>query len=523
MFEFLFVSLTQVYCASDLLKDSYHYLKNKMFSYHLLEVFFIFYIYILSSIEVLAPDTTLGMKTYFIEFSLLISIILFQKYLFLDVKDKLIDQDKENRKNFTFENYKNLLYSNISINSNLFKKNRNLLRYYPIFVLFIGIVSFLFWLIYDRVSGIGNALMIAVSPIMINLPLLMTLSLVLPFSNHFLFKGLKNKFYYKNSKSIESLAKTDTLIFDKTVVIVDKIPMVTDIFTFNEFDGNIVLKISASIENQINNSIAKSIVKEAKNRSFDLYTPTSINHTLGVGIESKVNSYHVFIGSREFMKMKSINTTIMDRIANKVSSELKTPIFVAINGKPAGIIATQNIVKKDAINLNEEMKKISVTSILITGDSLKSGITYGESLGLEQKNIYTDCIPSKKLKVIEDLKKMNHKIAILKNDSESDYHKMQNDIVISIDKKSLYDFEDDISIHNSDIDTLKETFICSNKIMRQTRQNLFISYMFAMIGLIFASGLLIELTWINQSPVFWGISTSMLVMFVIFNSLSDRK
>ncbi|RYX93685.1 HAD family hydrolase, partial [bacterium] len=360
----------------------------------------------------------------------------------------------------------------------LFQRNRKILRYYPTFILLTSIVTFLFWMVYDRESGVGEALILSVSPIMINMPLLMSLALSLPFSNFFLYSGLKKKFFYKNSSALESLDKTDTLIFDKTVLIVDRIPMVTDIFTFNDFDGNTVLKIAASVENQLDNNIARAIVKEAKNRNFDLYTPSSFNHILGAGIEAKVLTYQVFIGSKELMKMKNINTLHMERIANKVASDLKTPIFIAIDNKPAGIIATLNVMKKDAINISEEMKKINITPVLITGDSLKAGISYGESLGIEQKNIFTDCIPTKKLKVIEDLKKKSHRIAILKNDSESDYHQLQDDIVISIDKKNIDDLASDISIQNSDLSTLKEPFIHAANVMKKVRQNLFWTYIY---------------------------------------------
>ena len=523
LFDFIFVSFTQLYCCFELLKESYSYLKRKIFSYHLLSSFFIFYLYLFSITEIFSPDITLGMKIYFTEFSILISILLFERYLFLMTKNKLINQYNKLKKDADFSDYKKLLDGNISINSRLFVRNREILRYYPLFILMTSILTFLFWLVYDRVAGVGNALMFSVAPIMINLPFLMTLSLVLPFSNCFLFSGLKKKFYYKNSRAIEALDKTDTIVFDKTVVIVDKIPMITDIFTFNEFDGNTVLKISASVENQVNNNISRAIVKEAKNRDFDLYTPSSINHILGVGIEAFVNSYQVFIGSKEFMKMKNVDTTIMERISNKVSSELKTPIFVAINGKPAGLIATLNIVKKDAVNLNDEMNKINITPILITGDSLKSGITYGESIGLQQKNIYTDCIPTKKLKVIEELKKKNHHIAILKSDFESDYYKMQDDIVISIDKRVSYNFDYDISIHNSDLDTLKDSFIHAVKIMRKTKQNLFFTYFYSMIALLFAYGLLYKLTSIKPSAIFFGISTSITISFLYLNSFNKNK
>lgn len=512
--EITIVTTIQLFCCIDLYKQGFNYLKKQIFSFNLLSLTLVFSLYVYSLSEMIFPTATVSVKTYFAEFSVLTTILLLERYTFFLLKKDFIEKYKFINRHLGIKKY--ILNNNISIITNSFIKNRRILRSYPLFILFTCIGSFLFWLIYDRTSGIGDTLLLSISPVMINIPFMISLSLSSQFINFF---SLKKDFSSKNSKAIEMVDKVNTLIFDKTVVINDKIPMITDIFTFNDFDGNTVLKIAASIENQANNSIAQAIVKEAKSRKFNLWVPSDFHQILGVGIEASVNGYAVYIGSKELMKMKNINTLTMERIANKLSSEFKTPIFIAVDGKPAGIIAMLNTVKSEAVNMADEFKKININLVMITGDSLKSGISYGESLGLTSRNIYTDCTPVKKLKVIEDLKTKGHKLAILRNDSESEYHKIKDDLVISIDKNHKDIYLDDIIIHDSYINTIKDVFSYSLKVMKRIRQNLFWSYIYSITGLIFSYGLLIKFTAIKPSPVILGVFTLISIIFIYINSL----
>lgn len=518
----LFVFIIQFFCSLDLYKKSFYYLKKRIFSFSSVNLLFVSCIYLYSLLEITFPYITISEKTYFVEFSILITILLLERNIFL-----LLQKDSTEKYNMLI-NYleidKTILNSNISINTNIFKKNNKIMSNYPIFILFSCIISFLFWSIYNRDIGIGDTLLLAISPVTINLPFMITISLCYPLLSHF---SIKKLFLFKSSKSLERLSDIDTLIFDKTVIITDKIPMITDIFTFNGFDGNTVLKIAASIENQANNLIAKAIVREAQIRRFYLWTPTTFHQILGIGIESIVNGYQVYIGSKELMKMNNIDTSTMDKIANKLSSEFKTPIFVVIDGKPAGILASQNQVKNEVIDIYDELKKINLNMILVTGDSLKSGISYGESLGLSKKDIFTDCTPTKKLKVIEDLKNKGYKIGILKNDSENDseseYYKVQNDIVISINKKNFDKNIEDINIYNSNISFLKDVFLHSYEIMKKIKQNIFFSYIYILFNLVFSFGLLINLTNIEPYPVILGIFSIISLIFVYIGSLNKKS
>lgn len=450
------------------------------------------------------------------------TILLLERNIFLLLKKDSIEKYNMILSYLEFE--KNILNKNININTDNFKKNLNIISNYPIFIFFACIISFLSWSVYNRGLGIGETLLLSISPVTINLQFMLTIALSYPFITHF---SLKKLFLFKDSISLERLEKINNLVFDKTVIVTDKIPMITDIYTFNEFDGNTVLKVSASIENQADNLIAKAIVKEAKTRRFYLWTPTYFHQILGIGIESVVNGYQVYIGSKELMRTKGIDISIMEKIANKLSAELKTAIFIAIDAKPAGILAFQNQVKEEVININDEMKKLNVNMTLITGDSLKSGISYGESLGLQKKDIFTECSPTKKLQIIDDLKKKGYRVGILKNQSkheiESEYYKAQNEIVISLNKSGEDEYLDDVNIYNYDIHILKDIFNHSFEIMKKIRQNTFFSYIYIIFNLVFSFGLLIKFTNIEPSPVILGIFSVISLIFVYMNSLSSKS
>lgn len=518
----IFVTLVQFYCSFNLYKDAIYHLSNKIFTFSLLSTLFTTLLYIYSFIEVFSPKLTTSNNVYFAEFSILMTILLLEKNTFLLLKKSSIENYKMIVNYLNLGN--NLINNNISINNSYFKKNIKIIDNYEIFIFFACIINFLFWNMYDRSLGIGETLFLTISPVAINLPFLITTSLVYPFLTNF---PLKKNFIFKNSKAVESIYNTDTLLFDKTVVIEDKIPMITDIYSFNGFDGNTVLKISASVENQADNLIAKAIVREARIRRFNLWTPSAFHQILGVGIESIVNGYHVYIGSRELMKMKNINISLMDKIANKLSSEFKTAVFIAIDGKPAGIIGSQNKLKNDAVNIADILKKINIKMFLMTGDSFKSGLSYGESLGLNKDHIYTDCIPSKKVKIISDLKSKGLKVAILKNnskhDTESEYYKANREIIIAMNKSLKDHHYEDVNVYNPDIKYLKEVFCYSSEVIKKVRQNLIFSYAYILFNLLFAFGLLIKFTNIQPSPIILGIFSLISLIFVYINSLKNNN
>lgn len=217
--------------------------------------------------------------------------------------------------------------------------------------------------------------------------------------------GAKNGILFKGSIHLENLAKVQAISFDKTGTITKGIPEVTDFIVISPFDERYILGIAAAIESQSNHPLAQAVVKYAKKQQIsELPTPEYVEDVSGWGLKAKVDGANWKIGKRLFVEQ---STAFDFEEYNYLSEEGKTIVFIQKNEQIAGIIAFQDVLRNEAKETIDALKKLGITPIMLTGDNHHTAKTIAKETGIE--TFVADCLPEKK---VQEIKKIQEKYGV---------------------------------------------------------------------------------------------------------------
>ena len=217
--------------------------------------------------------------------------------------------------------------------------------------------------------------------------------------------GAKNGILFKGSIHLENLAKVQAISFDKTGTITKGIPEVTDFIVISPFDERYILGIAAAIESQSNHPLAQAVVKYAKKQQIsELPTPEYVEDVSGWGLKAKVDGANWKIGKRLFVEQ---STAFDFEEYNYLSEEGKTIVFIQKNEQIAGIIAFQDVLRNEAKETIDALKKLGIAPIMLTGDNHHTAKTIAKEIGIE--TFVADCLPEKK---VQEIKKIQEKYGV---------------------------------------------------------------------------------------------------------------
>src|SRR5690606_33567603 len=217
--------------------------------------------------------------------------------------------------------------------------------------------------------------------------------------------GAKNGILFKGSIHLENLAKVQAISFDKTGTITKGIPEVTDFIVISPFDERYILGIAAAIESQSNHPLAQAVVKYAKKQQIsELPTPEYVEDVSGWGLKAKVDGANWKIGKRLFVEQ---STAFDFEEYNYLSEEGKTIVFIQKNEQIAGIIAFQDVLRNEAKETIDALKKLGIAPIMLTGDNHHTAKTIAKETGIE--TFVADCLPEKK---VQEIKKIQEKYGV---------------------------------------------------------------------------------------------------------------
>lgn len=184
-------------------------------------------------------------------------------------------------------------------------------------------------------------------------------------------KGAENGILIKGGEALESAHKINTIIFDKTGTITEGKPVVTDIVTTNIVSEKELLQFAASAEKGSEHPLGEAIVKKGEEEKLEILKVTNFNSITGHGIEVTIDKKNIFLGNKKLMDDKNISTSELETISDKLASEGKTPMYISIDNKLAGIIAVADIVKENSKKAVERLHEMGIQVAMVTGDNKK--------------------------------------------------------------------------------------------------------------------------------------------------------
>lgn len=335
-------------------------------------------------------------------------------------------------------------------------------------------------------------------------------------------RGAENGILIKGGDSLETAHKLDTIVLDKTGTITKGEPALTDVVAADGFAENEFLRIVASAERQSEHPLAAAIVRGAEKRGLDFAKPESFNALEGRGIESRVAGKDLLLGNVRLMNERKIELDGAQATAEKLATEGKTPMFAAIDGKFAGVVAVADTIKPESAEAIASLQKLGLEVVMMTGDNRRTAEAVAGQIGI--KRVLAEVLPEGKSGEIKRLQSEKKRVGMVGDGINDAPALAQADVGIAIGTGTDVAIEaSDITLIKGDLRGVVTAIGLSKATIRSVKQNLFWAFIYNVIGIPIAAGLLYPLTGWLLSPIIASAAMSLSSVSVVANSLRLRK
>ncbi len=387
-------------------------------------------------------------------------------------------------------------------------------------VILAAILAFAAWSIWGPEPRFTYALIAAVAVLIIACPC--ALGLATPMSIMVgIGRGAQEGVLVRNAEALERMEKVDTLVIDKTGTLTEGKPAVTAIVAADGFEDHEVLRLAASVEQASEHPLASAIVAAAKTRNLPLAKVMGFDSPTGKGAIGMVERKRLAIGNSKFLNELSISTEALDLQAKSLRQHGATAIFVAINGKAAGVIAIADPIKASTPTALDQLRQSGIEIVMLTGDNRITAQAIAGKLGITK--IEAEILPDQKAEIVLRLKAKG-KIVAMAGDGVNDAPALAAaDVGIAMGTGTDIAMESaGITLLTGDLSGIVKARNLSRAAMRNIRQNLFFAFIYNAVGVPIAAGILYPVFGILLSPMIAALAMSLSSVSVITNALRLR-
>ena len=387
-------------------------------------------------------------------------------------------------------------------------------------VMGISLITFIVWLAlgYDFSFALNCAIAVLVISCPCSLGLATPVAIMVGTG-----KGAENGILIKSADALETTHSIDTVVLDKTGTVTEGKPVVTDILAFDT-DENEFLKLAAGVESASEHPLAEAIVEKAKEKSFEIVSPTEFQAISGRGIVASVSGSKIIAGNEQAIKEQygnSENFTEVFKKGNELASQGKTPMYFGKDGKLLGIIAVADTIKKDSKEAIQALKNRNIDVVLLTGDHKNTAMAIAKEAGI--KKVIAEVLPTDKEEHIRELMEAGHKVAMVGDGINDSPALARADVGIAIGAGTDIAIESaDIVLMHSSLKDVATAIDLSKAVIRNIKQNLFWAFFYNSIGIPLAAGVFyLSMGW-KLSPMFGAAAMGMSSVCVVSNALRLR-
>jgi len=389
-------------------------------------------------------------------------------------------------------------------------------------VLAMAALTFVLWVWLAPDLKFAHALVNAVSVLIIACPC--ALGLATPMSVMIgIGRGAQDGILLKNAEALERLEKVTTLVLDKTGTLTEGKPKIVDVMPTSNSDGTKLLFLAASLEQNSEHPIADAIVLEAKARRIDLEATQDFQSVTGGGVFGAVSGRNVMIGKSDFLRDKKVSGLAqLEEWAVKLQEAGKTVVFVAVDGKAAGILAIADPVKPSTFDAIRELHALGLKLVMVTGDNRRTAAAVGGQLDIDAVEAEVD--PTGKVAYIKRLSEEGQRVAMAGDGINDAPALSRADVGIAMGTGTEVAMQSaGITLVSGDLRGIAKAIRLSRATMRNIRQNLFFAFLYNALGIPIAAGVLYPYFGILLSPMIAGAAMSLSSVSVISNALRLRK
>ena len=384
-------------------------------------------------------------------------------------------------------------------------------------VIVIAVLAFAAWSIWGPEPRLTFGLIAAVSVLIIACPC--ALGLATPMSIMVgVGRGAQSGVLIKNAEALERMEKVDTLVVDKTGTLTEGKPSVVAIRTAGPIAETELLRLTASLERSSEHPLAAAIVRAANERGIALTQPQSFDSPVGKGVIGEVDGRKLVIGNRRIMTEAGIDTTAVDAAADELRKEGATAIYVAVDGRIAGLIAIADPVKATTPAAIAALKEAGIRVVMLTGDNRTTAEAVAARLGIT--DVEAEVLPEDKSKVVERFRAQGRVVAMAGDGVNDAPALAAADVGIAMGTGTDVAMESaGVTLLKGDLNGIVRARHLSSATMANIRQNLFFAFVYNAAGVPVAAGVLYPFFGILLSPIIAAAAMALSSVSVVGNAL----
>jgi Cu+-exporting ATPase len=389
-------------------------------------------------------------------------------------------------------------------------------------VLAASVLTFAVWLWLGPEPRLAYAIVNAVAVLIIACPC--ALGLATPMSIMVgVGRGAQEGVLVKNAEALERLEKVTTLVVDKTGTLTEGRPKLMDALPSGGFDAKEFLRLAASLEQDSEHPLAAAIVQGAKERGITLEAVKDFRSVTAGGVLGTVAGRAVMVGKPDFLRNEKITgLEPLEASATKLQEEGKTAMFVAIDGKPAGILAVADPIKATTAEAIKELHVLGLKLVMLTGDNRRTAAAVAKQLGLDA--VEAEIEPAGKVAHVKKLRTEGKHVAMAGDGINAAPALSEAEVGIAMGTGTDVAMQSaGVTLVRGDLRGIAKAIRLGRATMRNIRQNLIFAFFYNALGIPVAAGVLYPFFGLLLSPIIAGAAMSMSSVSVISNALRLRK
>lgn len=334
-------------------------------------------------------------------------------------------------------------------------------------------------------------------------------------------EGAENGVLIRSGEALERAHKINTIVFDKTGTLTKGKPEVTDIVAagLSEMD---VLLYAASAEKGSEHPLGEAIIKKAVDMRLEVRSPERFSAVPGHGIKATVNWKKVMLGNEKLMLEEGVGVDVLKHKAVTLSEQGKTPMFVSVDNRMAGIIAVADTLKEDSVSAVKALHNLGIEVVMMTGDNKRTGEAIARLAGIDR--VLAEVLPEKKASEVKKLQTAGKVVAMVGDGINDAPALAQADIGIALGTGTDVAIEtSDITLISGNIRGVVTAIALSKATMRNIKQNLFWAFAYNVVLIPVAAGVLFPFFGILLNPMLAAAAMGFSSVTVVTNALRLRR
>ena len=388
-------------------------------------------------------------------------------------------------------------------------------------VIVVALIAFAAWATFGPEPRFAYGLVAAVSVLIIACPC--ALGLATPMSIMVgVGRGAQAGVLIKNAEALERMENIDTLVIDKTGTLTEGKPKVVAVSSGSGFDETQVLQLAASVERGSEHPLAAAIIAAAAERKLELSPAGDFNAPSGKGVVGTVDGKQLALGNARFLGELNIDTSAITAEAERLRTDGTTAIFLAVNGKAAGVIAIADPIKETTPDALRALAADGIRVVMLTGDNHTTAQAVARRLGIT--DVEAEVLPDQKNAVVEKLRREGRAVAMAGDGVNDAPALAAAEVGIAMGTGADVAIESaGITLLKGDLNGIVKARVLSAAVMSNIRQNLFFAFVYNAAGVPIAAGVLYPVFGLLLSPIIAAAAMALSSVSVVGNALRLRR